>query len=659
MVAHRVLALVSGGKDSCYSMLECVAAGHTVVALANLRPHDETENELDSYMYQTVGHQVIHLYAEAVGLPLHRGTIKRDRSINTDLSYETTIDDEVEDLYRLLKNLLDPLEGYGPDYFTAVCSGAILSDYQRIRVEHVCARLGLVSLAYLWRRDQSELLDQMVRHQMDSVLIKTATLGLDQRHLGQSLAQVRDHLHAMNKKFGINVCGEGGEYETLTLNCPLFKKKVVLEETETDVQDDVSFLKIKSARLEDKQLPKYASQLEMLKGHVSDVDSILPITSCKEVLEESDEGNNFTVDSPDLVLIKSDHAQPKVKTCDRFYAVNNLTSDLTDPKKATVQIFDRLMERLSAIGGKIKDLVSVNLTVSSMADYGTVNAEYVRRFGVNPPVRVCVQGAMANKLSMSVIAAVEATDRHTMHVQGISHWAPANIGPYSQAVRANGVLFTAGQIGMVPGTLDLVSGLGNQARLSMRSLKRVLDVYGKAVTDARAAVCYATSPDVKKTVLQVWESEFDGVAQPLAIAVVPGLPKGASVEWHLILNSPAEDVQDEVTESFVIGNDGDNKVSTVLTTCGRTFFTAIFEGSALDLDLMGEWIERLRASLAKMNADATVNGQMFVPATDLTDKQTAVQESLLSNDINLALVPVCDLATSCTNNASAVIMGFA
>ena len=64
---------------------------------------------------------------------------------------------------------------------------------------------------------------------MDSVLIKTATLGLDQRHLGQSLAQVRDHLHAMNKKFGINVCGEGGEYETLTLDCPLFKKKIVLE----------------------------------------------------------------------------------------------------------------------------------------------------------------------------------------------------------------------------------------------------------------------------------------------------------------------------------------------------------------------------------------------------------------------------------------------
>ena len=61
--------------------------------------------------------QAIHLYAEAVGLPLHRGTIKKGRSINTDLDYQTTIDDEVEDLYRLLKNLLDPLDGFGPGIF--------------------------------------------------------------------------------------------------------------------------------------------------------------------------------------------------------------------------------------------------------------------------------------------------------------------------------------------------------------------------------------------------------------------------------------------------------------------------------------------------------------------------------------------------------------
>lgn len=34
----RVVALVSGGKDSCYNMMMCVAAGHEIVALANLQP---------------------------------------------------------------------------------------------------------------------------------------------------------------------------------------------------------------------------------------------------------------------------------------------------------------------------------------------------------------------------------------------------------------------------------------------------------------------------------------------------------------------------------------------------------------------------------------------------------------------------------------------
>lgn len=74
-VKHRVLALVSGGKDSCFSMLQCVAAGHQIVGLANLKPKNIKENEIDSYMYQSVGHQAIDLYAEAMRLPLFRGSV--------------------------------------------------------------------------------------------------------------------------------------------------------------------------------------------------------------------------------------------------------------------------------------------------------------------------------------------------------------------------------------------------------------------------------------------------------------------------------------------------------------------------------------------------------------------------------------------------------
>lgn len=58
-------------------------------------------DELDSYMYQTVGHQAIDLYAEAMDLPLYRRTIQGS-SLNTSKNYTKTDGDEVEDLYELL-----------------------------------------------------------------------------------------------------------------------------------------------------------------------------------------------------------------------------------------------------------------------------------------------------------------------------------------------------------------------------------------------------------------------------------------------------------------------------------------------------------------------------------------------------------------------------
>lgn len=44
----RVVAMVSGGKDSCYNMMQCVAEGHEIVALANLHPKDKGKNGLHS-----------------------------------------------------------------------------------------------------------------------------------------------------------------------------------------------------------------------------------------------------------------------------------------------------------------------------------------------------------------------------------------------------------------------------------------------------------------------------------------------------------------------------------------------------------------------------------------------------------------------------------
>lgn len=68
-----------------------------------------------------------------------------------------TAGDEVEDMFILLNEVKRQIPSV-----TAVSSGAIASDYQRLRVESVCSRLGLVSLAYMWKQDQSLLLQEMV-----------------------------------------------------------------------------------------------------------------------------------------------------------------------------------------------------------------------------------------------------------------------------------------------------------------------------------------------------------------------------------------------------------------------------------------------------------------------------------------------------------------
>ncbi|GIL63455.1 hypothetical protein Vafri_17493, partial [Volvox africanus] len=224
----RVVALVSGGKDSCYSMQLCKQHGHDIVALANLLPEESAPDELDSFCFQTVGHQLIGAYASCMGLPLFRKRISGTSSVQ-DLGYSPTEGDEVEDLYQLLAYVKENVPG-----IQAVASGAIASDYQRLRVENVCSRLNLVSLAYLWHQPQRLLLRGMVESGVEAILVKVACLGLNPRkHLGCTINAMEPTLLSLADAYGCNVCGEGGEYETLTLDCPVFTRgRIELDESE-------------------------------------------------------------------------------------------------------------------------------------------------------------------------------------------------------------------------------------------------------------------------------------------------------------------------------------------------------------------------------------------------------------------------------------------
>ncbi|CAF4953202.1 unnamed protein product, partial [Rotaria socialis] len=114
-------------------------------------------------------------------------------------------------------------------------------------------------LAYIWQRDQHELLNEMIESNVEAILIKTAALGLQpKQHLGKTLAEMRPILFQLAEKYGINVCGEGGEFETLTLDCSLFKhQRIVLDQVKTiitssDTIAPVGYLKVEKAHLEPK-----------------------------------------------------------------------------------------------------------------------------------------------------------------------------------------------------------------------------------------------------------------------------------------------------------------------------------------------------------------------------------------------------------------------
>lgn len=177
------------------------------------------------------------------------------KSENQNMYYDKadTHNDEVEDLYSLLSRAK---QEYGVQ---AVSSGAILSDYQRLRIENVCDRLGLISLAYLWQRDQSELLDAMIENHIEAKIVKVAWMGLNQKFLMKSIEELRDSLHKLNQQYQINVCGEGGEFETVVFDWPLFlTKKIIADEyTVIDVSDDdyapVSHVYLKTLSLVDKE----------------------------------------------------------------------------------------------------------------------------------------------------------------------------------------------------------------------------------------------------------------------------------------------------------------------------------------------------------------------------------------------------------------------
>ncbi|KAF8533916.1 hypothetical protein BDD12DRAFT_862889, partial [Trichophaea hybrida] len=144
-----------------------------------------------------------------------------------------------------------------------------------------------------------------------------------------------------------------------------------------------------------------------------------------------------------------------------------------------------------------------------------------------PPSRVCVSVPglpQGRNIMLSASLDVDTNSaRKGLHVQSRSYWAPANIGPYSQAVLNSGWWEVAGQIPLVPASMQLVEGHREQAVLALQHLERIWTAVGAI---GKAAVAWVVSEAMVGVVVNTWRREA-----LVIIVQAAALPRGAEVEW--------------------------------------------------------------------------------------------------------------------------------
>lgn len=535
----KFVALISGGKDSFFNIHHCLSRGHDLIALANLYPSQKDQHEIDSFMFQTVGHDVIEYYSECMAVPLYRQPINGSSS-NQDLEYSQTDDDEIEDLFKLLK---DVKENH-PDVEGVSC-GAILSHYQRTRVENVCGRLGLTCLAFLWQRDQLQLMQEMCTSGLDARIIKVAAIGLTRSHLGKSIQQLFPHLLKLNSMYEVHICGEGGEFETIVLDAIFFKKRIIItnQEIVEDESNDVAYLKL-LVELQDKELQEFVPldepnifQEEFYEIHDDLSNSKITGAAYQDPDGQDSDGQDSTRLSINL-KIKS-HV---VSTNSKLY-ISNLVSSATTLEQQITEIFDNLRHILESHQLKFNDIQHIQLLVSEMSNFGHINEIYSKYFDniYLPPSRVCVQTKLNNNnlLMISCVALKNNTLKRGIHIRSISYWAPHNIGPYSQCrveERASYKVATiSGQIPLLPSSMAFTQkGISFESTLALLHLFKIKSLVN--VKNLVSVTCFITNTKLIPIILKTWELyteivEGQSCLPKINIVEVEILPRSASVEW--------------------------------------------------------------------------------------------------------------------------------
>lgn len=352
------------------------------------------------------------------------------------------------------------------------------------------------------------------------------------------------------------MCGEGGEYETSTLSAPFFTSRITLISSKLiSHMEGVWYLNSIRGNLipcgaevgwKEKML-NITERCMMVHGVNGSVKIYQNDDDCQDSEEDEEleyfpkwdhvrnelgsaNLSNLSISNNKVTntLQKSQRIEGFKKSGDFLYISGLCPPQCTSLQKQCHEIFASLIHTLNNHNLSLSSIVLVTVYISDMSQFPLLNEVYGTYFGINPPTRVTVQTSLIDGVQMDFLSSFEEL-RH-LHVQGLSYWAPANIGPYSQTVGSGEVVFLAGMIGLVPATMELASK-ETQSLQALQSLERVVKTEGN-MGDIMMGVCYLIGEEDGE---RAHWGERTGI--PCLVVRVGGLPKGACVEWQAALFS--------------------------------------------------------------------------------------------------------------------------
>ena len=226
----KLAALISTGKDSIFALYTMKKQNYPIKCLITIK----SENK-DSYMFHTPTIELARLQAKAMNLPLIEVTTRGKK------------ESELKDLKKAIKKAKTKYQIEG------IVSGALYSTYQRDRIEKIADTLQLKTFNPLWHINQETYLKDLIKANFKIIITQIAADGLDKSWLGREINEstVQD-LKKLHKKNKIHLTGEGGEFETLVLDCPLFNKKINIQAKKEMETQHTGHLTVSKATLQPK-----------------------------------------------------------------------------------------------------------------------------------------------------------------------------------------------------------------------------------------------------------------------------------------------------------------------------------------------------------------------------------------------------------------------